>query len=142
MIRATLIALVLVTTTAEVARACALDQVPSISLDGRLAVANKQAPQTGAQLARWAPFVFLMRPRAGQTVHLAENRKEVAQSLTSQALAHAALWRFGDGRSTPGWKVSHVYRKAGSYRITVLAYDRGSHRWYPFDEATVVVEQR
>lgn len=124
------------------AQACALDQVPSISLDGHLAVINKQVPRTPLQLAHWAPFVFRAHPRVGQMVRFAENRREVARSLTKPALHHRILWRLGDGRSAFGWHISHAYQRSGRYRVTVLAYDQRSHRWYQFDKAIAVVRER
>jgi hypothetical protein len=126
----------------SVARACALDQVPSMSLNGELAIVNGHAPTTAQELARWAPFVFRVRHRVGKRLWLAENRREVGRSLTVQAMSHAALWRFGDGQSALGWRVSHMYRKPATYRITVLAYDRGTRKWYEFDAATVVIAGR
>lgn len=131
--------LLLAVCTASAAWACALDQVPSISMNGRLAVANQQPAETSAALARWAPFVFPARPGVRQVVRFGENRREVARSLTSQAMSHPAEWRFGDGAQAYGWTVRHAYHKPGTFRITVLAYDRTSRRWYSFDEVMVLV---
>jgi PKD domain len=48
-------------------------------------------------------------------------------SVTARAwgapLAGAPLWRFGDGRSTSGAQVSHVYRSAGTFTVTVSQGD-------------------
>jgi hypothetical protein len=122
--------------------ACALDQVPSMSMNGHLAVLNKKPPRTRAELIKWAYFIFRTHPRVGQLLHFAENRREVARSLTKQAMEHAAKWVFDDGTDAYGWVVSHTYRKRGIFRITVLAYDQGTHRWYPFDQATLIVRGR
>lgn len=124
------------------AQACTLDNVPSVSLNGHLATFNKTVAQTSAQLRVWAPFVFRVRPASGKRLTFNENRKEVAKSLTKQAMAHPALWRFGDGSSSRGWRVSHVYKRSATYRITVLAYDRTTGKWYPFDQVTLHVRKR
>ena len=37
------------------------------------------------------------------------------------------LWRFGDGTSSRGGHVSHAYRRAGRYRVTVTLADAAGH---------------
>src|SRR5579872_27553 len=56
------------------ARACALDQRPSLSTNGRLVVLNKQVARTQAELAIWAFFVVPGVYRTGQPVTMTENR--------------------------------------------------------------------
>lgn len=139
--RRLLIALVvlLLSDTASTAAACALDQVPSMSMNGQLAVPNTHPAQTAGDLRHWAPFVFRGHPAPGQAVKLSENRHEVARSLTRQAMQRAPQWQLGDGTVAFGWSVTHRYITPGIRRVTVRAYDPGSRKWYPFDEATITI---
>jgi len=125
------------------AAACVLDSVPSMSLNGVLAVTNKRAPANNAALKIWAPFVFTRKAVTGEVMNFAESKREVAKSLTRQAMQRAPRWWFGDStRPAFGWHVRHIYRRPGTYRVTVQAYDRGTKRWYPFDDAVVTVSKR
>ena len=56
--------------------------------------------------------------RVGATVRFA-----VTARAWAAPLAGAPLWRFGDGRSANGTHVSHVYRSAGTYTVTVSQGD-------------------
>jgi hypothetical protein len=124
-----------------VARACALDQRPSVYADGQLARSNTQVPTTAAQLAAWAPFVFPRTYQAGRAVTFTEDRREVARSLAAAAMRRPWRWQFGDGQLAYGWTVRHTYGRAGSWRITVDAYDPGTARWYTFDQALIAIHR-
>lgn len=121
------------------ASACARDGVPSVSLNGRLAVLNHSASRH-LVLATWSPFIFARSAQRRQVVTLAENNHEVARALPHEAFGRPWRWDFGD-RSHPvyGTRVRHTYQKAGTYRITVLAYFPVYTAWQPFDEVTIHV---
>jgi PKD repeat protein len=36
-------------------------------------------------------------------------------------------WRFGDGATAAGRAASHVYKRSGTFRVTVIATDRAGH---------------
>jgi hypothetical protein len=118
-------------------QACALDNVPSISMNGHLAVLNHKVPHN---LKLYAPFLFKQHVTAGNRVHLSENRSEVAKSLTAATMKHEPRWWFGDG-SKPrfGWSVQHTYTRHGIHRVTVQAYYAKGKRWYNFDDSLVTV---
>ena len=123
----------------SLAAACAKDGVPSVSLDGRLAVVNRSA--TRVVLTTWSPFVFARPARRGHVVTLAENNREVARALPRDVFTHPWRWDFGDHtRPAYGTRVHHIYRKPGTYRITVLAYYSVYGAWQPFDDVTIRVQ--
>ena len=91
----------------SLAAACARDGVPSVSLDGHLAVVNRSAGRV--VLTTWSPFVFTRPARHGHVVTLAENNREVARTLprdvfTTTACAGSAASSFAPIR----WCVSGV----------------------------------
>src|ERR1039458_4093775 len=100
-------------------QACALDNVPSMSLNGTVAAHNNKVPHN---LNLYAPFYFKRSILDGREVSLSENRRECARSLTRAAMGHVARWQFGDRGTAYGWKVRHAYKHKGLYRITVSAY--------------------
>lgn len=128
-------------TGAAQARACSLDSKPSVLANGVLARVNTQAPLSDAEVASWTPFVFARPIAVRHAVTLAENRREVAKSLTATAMRRPWLWDFGDRHSAQGWTVRHSYNGQGRYRITVSAYDPGTKRWYQFDQVTIIVHR-
>ncbi len=122
------------------ASACARDGVPSVSVDGRLAILNRAAAPT--VLTTWSPFVFARPVQRGRAVTLAENNREIANAhvLPSDVFKHPWRWTFGDGRPDAyGTRVRHAYSKAGTYRIEVRAYYAAYASWQPFDVVTVHV---
>jgi hypothetical protein len=121
------------------AAACARDGVPSVSLDGHLAVVNRSSGRV--VLATWSPFVFARPARHGHVVTLAENNREVARALPRDVFTHAWRWDFGDHtRPAYGTRVHHIYRTLGTYRIAVLAYYPVYGAWQPFDDVTIHVQ--
>ncbi len=132
------VALVACSIGTSVVQACALDNVPSMSMNGKLAARNNKMP---GNLSIYAAFYFKRPIKAGHKVTMAENRRECARSLVASAMRHAARWRFGDGTTAYGWNVHHTYRAKGTYRITVSAYYAKGHEWYRFDEVDVVVRR-
>jgi hypothetical protein len=137
-VRAVALTLISLTATAAVVQACALDNVPSMSMNGALAAYNNKIPH---DLHLYAPFFFKRPAVVGRRIQLTENRRECARSLTRSSMAHAARWRFGDGSTAYGWKVHHVYAHSGTYRATVFAYYAKGKSWYPFDEVDVTVRR-
>lgn len=121
------------------ARACTLDQRPSVSANHQLAAIDKQAPRTAAQLATWSYFVFTRRYRAHQPIVLAENRRELARTLSARALRQPCGWQFGDGHVAYGWTVRHAYAHAGRWPIKVYVWDPQSGRWDLFDQVTITI---
>lgn len=121
------------------ARACTLDQRPSVTANRQLAAINTRAPRTAAQLAAWTYFVFARSFRAHQPIVLAENRGELARTLSSQALRQQCGWQFGDGHVAYGWTVQHAYAHAGRWPIRVYVWDPQSRRWDLFDQVTITI---
>ncbi len=121
------------------ARACALDNKPSLSANGRLVRINQQSPRTDAEVARWTYFVVPGAYRAGQGVALTENRQEVAQTLLPSVMLRPWRWEFGDGVTAYGWGVKHAYTHPGQYVVTADCYNPGDGKWYNFDKATLTV---
>jgi hypothetical protein len=118
------------------ASACSLDGVPSLSANGSLATPMSAKPSR-AVLATWAPFTFPQTYHSGQQVRFSENLAELKRSLPAQAFGKPWQWQMGDGSVISGSSVQHSYKKAGLYRIKVLAYYSDYHLWYEFDAAMI-----
>lgn len=123
------------------ARACGLDGVPSLRVDGRLVALNRAQPARG-QPAMWAPFVAPGVYPAGRPVLLSEIWGRVLWTLPPSAFRTPWRWTFGDGAQARGISTHHTYLHAGSYVIGVRAYlmDGQSSGWYLFD--TVLIHVR
>src|SRR5579875_2135791 len=122
------------------ARACGLDGVPSLSIDGRLVAVNKTLTSAG-KIDTWTPFVARGVYAAGRSLLFTENRANVALSLPPLAFRYPWRWTFGDGASARGMSAQHIYRRPGTYIVAVQAYlvAGAHHQWYPFDKATIHV---
>lgn len=125
---------------AGVARACGMDGIPSLSVDGRVVAVNS-ALTSNARFDTWTPFVTRGAYPAGRPVLLAENKANVAQSLPPEAFKYPWKWTFGDGATARGLSARHVYRRPGAYILSVEAYlIAGAQRqWYTFDKVTIHV---
>jgi len=125
---------------AEVARACGMDGVPSLSVNGRVVSINA-ALTSDAQFDKWTPFVARGAYASGHALTLQENNANVAQSLPPSAFKYPWRWTFGDGATARGMSARHVYRHPGSYILSVEAYlVAGAQRqWYSFDKVTIRV---
>ncbi len=123
-----------------VARACGVDGVPSLSVNGRVVVINS-ALTSDARFDSWTPFVARGVYPPGRPLALRENNANVAQSLPPAAFKYPWLWIYGDGTTGRGTSARHVYRRAGTYILSVEAYlVAGAQRqWYPFDKVTIHV---
>jgi hypothetical protein len=119
-------------------RACGLDGVPSLAVNGRLVAVNT-TPASSASVEGWTPFVARGAYPANHPLLLKEDRARVAQALPVLAFKFPWRWHFGDGASARGAAVCHAYRRPGTYIITVEAYlVAGTHRlWFTFDKATI-----
>ena len=121
-------ATILVALLPSLAAACARDGVPSVSLDGHLAVVNRSAGRV--VLTTWSPFVFTRPARHGHVVTLAENNREVARTLPRDVFTHPWRWDFGDHtRPPPLPQARHLpHRGAGVLlRLRRLAALRRRH---------------
>jgi len=125
---------------AGVVRACGMDGIPSLSVDGRVVAVNS-ALTSNARFDRWTPFVARGVYQAGRPVLLTENKANVEQSLPPEAFKHPWKWTFGDGATARGMNARHVYRRPGAYILSVEAYlVAGAQRqWYSFDKVTIRV---
>ncbi len=123
------------------AGACTLDGQPTASANGQLARLNPHTPQTTADLATWAAFIFTQRFHAGRPITLAEDRRALTRVLIPAALHRPWRWEFGDGSMGYGWSVRHSYAHPGSWRITVDAYLPSTKKWYHFDQVMLTVER-
>jgi hypothetical protein len=117
--------------------ACAIDQRPSLSVDGRLARINTLTPSGSQALATWSFFVLPGTLPAGRQLAMAEDRREVARTLTAEAMRQPCAWTFGDGRVGYGWRTRHAYAHAGVWRIGVYVWDPAGGRWDLIDQATI-----
>jgi hypothetical protein len=124
--------------TAAAARACGLDGIPSLSVNGVLAQRMTSKPSR-AILAHWAPFLFPGPYEHESTLRLQENLSELKNSLPAQAFGHPWRWTMGDGTTVSGTVIRHTYHRAGEYRITVSAYYSTYKSWFQFDDALIVV---
>jgi hypothetical protein len=122
------------------ARACGLDGVPSLLVNGRLVVVNRALPVQG-QLAKWAPFVAPGIYPAGQPVLLQEAQGRLLVALPPSAFRTPWRWTFGDGTQAQGIRVRHRYRQRGTYVVGVRAYlvNGQASAWYLFDSVVVHV---
>jgi hypothetical protein len=120
------------------ARACSLDNVPSISANGMLARLNTVRPVVG-HLAHWAPFVLPVAFRTGAGVRLSENLADLRKSLLTEDFSKPWRWDFGDGTGGSGFTVQHAYKKPGTYRVIVSAYDSKIKFWFQFDAALIPI---
>jgi hypothetical protein len=116
-----------------VTRACTLDGIASLSVDGVTASLTSGRP-TQATLASWAPFTLLTQG-SGDPLHLAEDLGKVRQSLPAAALRLPFRWTFGDGAVAYGYAVTHRYARPGRYTITVSYEWPAQGRWVVFDTA-------
>jgi len=139
-LRGAIVLVVGATLGADVARACGMDGIPSLSVNGRVVAVNA-ALTSDAQFDQWTPFVARGVYRVGQPVLLAENKANVEQSLPPEAFKYPWKWTFGDGATARGMDARHVYRRPGAYILSVEAYlVAGAQRqWYAFDKVTIRV---
>jgi PKD repeat protein len=118
-------------------QACTIDGTPSATVNGSIVVLNK-VPPIGRNLQVWAPFLAQSSVRVDQKATLAEIAQRVA--LTQEAFRNPWKWTFGDGTgSARGTVVHHVYRRPGTYKVSVLAYFPSHKFWYTFDAIQVRV---
>ncbi len=119
------------------ARACAIDNTASLSIDGAYAVRNAAAPRTGL----WAPFVFEQAFAANAVLSVDEQRADLARTLPPAMLAAPYRWDFGDGATALGHAAAHRYARPGLYRLVVygLAGQGHDRRWTTFDSVLVHV---
>jgi hypothetical protein len=122
--------------SAGVARACGLDGVPSLHINGVVAQRMTSKPSR-ADLAHWAPFIFPGPYRPGAVLRISENVSELKRSLPADAFSHPWRWTFGDGTTGTGFTMRHSYRRPGEYRITVTAYYTSYKAWFLFDNALI-----
>jgi hypothetical protein len=123
------------------AAACTLDGQPTASANGQLARLNSHTPQTTADLATWAAFVFAQRFHSRRPITLAEDRRALSRVLIAAALRRPWRWEFGDGSMGYGWSVRHSYARPGNWRVTVDAYLPSNKKWYHFDQVMLTVER-
>ena len=120
------------------AGACAIDGLPSLTIDRSLVRINTAQPTSPAALRVWAPFVPPFSLVAVRTYTLAEIRQRIP--LTPEAFENPWRWDFGDGsKAAQGGSVQHAYRHPGIYKITVSAYFPSHKIWYAFDALQVRV---
>lgn len=125
---------------ASAAWACGIDNVPSLSVNGRL-VALNPVYATTATYDTWTPFIARGVYPARRALLFAENRANVALSLPPVAMKVPWRWSFGDKTTARGTKVRHTYRRGGTYIVSVDAYfGTGKYaQWYTFDKITLHV---
>jgi PKD domain len=107
---------------------------PRVALDGAsraVAVWNRTSSQIvlteSAELAPTGPVLAGVQVPANAKVG---NPKTFSVSPRAWAapLAGSPLWRFGDGKSASGVHVTHTYRSAGTFTLTVAQTDASGRR--------------
>src|SRR5437667_6743408 len=98
--------------------ACMVDNIPSITASGRIAVFSA-APSGPINPAHYAPFMIPGLFGTGWTVHFGERNKLLR--LPARLLNAPWRWEFGDGTISHGHALTHVYRTPGDYVVTVAA---------------------
>jgi hypothetical protein len=116
-----------------VTRACSLDGIASLSVNGNTASLNGASP-TASSLAYWAPFT-LIAAAPGDTFHLSENISNVSRSIPKESVKLPFKWSFGDGATALGQTATHSYAHTGWYKITVQYYWPAHRQWVQFDSA-------
>ncbi len=123
---------------AQVARACSLDGVASISVNGNLASLTNGAP-TASNLAHWAPF-SLIAVAPGAPLTFAETLSNVGRSLPASAMQHPFRWTFDTGAILYGQTAVHYrYARLGWHRINVSYFWVAHRQWIAFDSAQIEV---
>lgn len=122
------------------ARACSLDGLASISVDGAIASLTGGAPNS-RERAVWAPFT-LIAVAPGDSLRFAEDLALVRRSVPDALLHVPFRWDFGDRTVTSGWAVSHRYTSLGWRRVAVHYYWPARRRWVLFDSARIQVVAR
>ncbi len=121
------------------AKACAIDNTASLSIDGAYAVRNAIAPRTGL----WAPFVFEQAFATSAVLSVDEQHADLARTLPPAMLAAPYRWDFGDGATTLGHAAMHRYARPGLYRLVVSGLvgqgQKRNRRWSAFDSALIRV---
>jgi hypothetical protein len=117
------------------ARACTLDGIASISMNGTTATLTTGTPAP-AQASYWAPFT-LLAAALGDRVRLAEDLGKVQRSLTAEQLRTPFRWLFDDGALSQGYAVTHRFRRLGWHRVTVEYYYPSRSQWLAFDSAQI-----
>ena len=127
---------------AGTARACSLDGVPSLAVNGHL-VADNAALAGSASVEGWTPLVARGAYPANHPLLLQEDRARVAQALPALAFKVPWRWHFGDGATARGAAVRHAYRRPGTYIITVDAYLVAGKQqlWFTFDRAALHIQR-
>jgi hypothetical protein len=104
---------------------------PSVALTRRgdaTAVWNRAAPPRivieNRSLAGSGPVLARLNVPKKTLVQLA-TALSVSSAAWKEPLAGVPSWRFGDGTSAAGPRVSHAYASAGVYTVTVMARDAG-----------------
>ncbi len=121
------------------AQACAIDGIPSISADGRIATRNLAVPKR-ATLETWSPFLFKQPFGSHTVIRLREDPALLVRAMGPDALRARWRWAFGDGHSSGGaLRVAHSYSHPGSYRVVVSTYDPAFKTWFPFDSVELTI---
>jgi hypothetical protein len=123
---------------APIARACSLDGVASISVNGNLASITTGTPSK-SNLAYWAPFT-LIAVAPGNALTFAENLSNVRRSLPASAMQRPFRWSFEAGATVYGQTAVHYhYATLGWHKITVSYFWLARNQWIAFDSALIQV---
>src|SRR5579875_3140271 len=117
-------------------RACSVDGVPSLSVNGQLVAVNS-AEAGASSTDSWTPFVARGRYMTAHPLLLKEDRARVAAALPPVAFKFPWRWHFGDGTTARGMAVHHTYHHPGAYVVSVEAYFvvGKQKQWFTFDKA-------
>jgi hypothetical protein len=133
----TLLLIAALATQAPAARACSLDGIASISMNGNTASLTPGAP-SASDAAHWAPFT-LLAAAPGDALHLSEDLSKVRNSLSAAMMRTPFRWIFDDGGAARGYAVTHRFSRLGWHKIIVEYYYPTRHQWLTFDNAQLQI---
>ncbi len=118
---------------AATARACSLNGIASIAMNGTTASLTEGTPSQ-VDAAHWAPFT-LPAAAPGDSLHLSEDVAKVGSSLSAEMLRTPFRWVFDDGAVAKGYAVTHRFKQLGWHKVTVEYYYPARRQWLTFDSA-------
>lgn len=128
-----MLAILLFGVLASTAKACSLDGIASLSVNGHKAAITTDKV-TASSLAYWSSF-SLLAAAPGDTLHYMEDMANVGLSIPKESTSLPFRWSFGDGSTVLGRTATHRYRHTGRYRLTVAYFWPSHHQWVEFDSA-------
>ncbi len=110
----------------ERALACGLGPTATMMANNQPALSYPiPASLIGGNTANLPLGIFALNYVAGQSVSLTENLSQLPQQI--DPTLYQWSWNFGDGSKGTGYTATHIYTKAGDYKIVVGIVDPYDH---------------